>query len=79
MTDTEKVQTVAVIGFGTMGTGIVQSFAEAGLTVRAVDQTAEALDKGRAQLAASLAFFQAEGLIDDAGAVLDLGFDLCVR
>lgn len=71
MTDTEKVQTVAVIGFGTMGTGIVQSFAEAGLTVRAVDQTAEALDKGRAQLAASLAFFQAEGLIDDAGAVLD--------
>jgi 3-hydroxybutyryl-CoA dehydrogenase len=64
------VSVVAVIGFGTMGIGIVQNFAEGGMAVRAVDQTQSALDKGMAQLAASLNTGTEAGLITDPAAVL---------
>ncbi|WP_050386802.1 3-hydroxyacyl-CoA dehydrogenase NAD-binding domain-containing protein [Bradyrhizobium pachyrhizi] len=44
------VNTVAVIGAGTMGGGIAQSFANAGIPVRLVEVTEEALDKGLATI-----------------------------
>lgn len=65
-----KVSIVAVIGFGTIGVGIVQNFAEGGMAVRAVDQTPEALAKGMAQLASSLQTGVEAGLIADPAAVL---------
>lgn len=65
MRSSENISTVAVIGFGTMGLGIVQSFAEAGLSVRAVDQSDEALNKGLSQLSANLNLGAEEGLVDD--------------
>ncbi len=61
----DEIQSVAVIGFGTMGLGIVQSFAETGFSVWAVDQNQEALDRGLALLDANLAQGAAAGLIDE--------------
>ena len=55
---------VAVIGFGTMGQGIAQNFAEAGLDVRAVDRDAEVLERGKAQVLANLHVAQEHGLVD---------------
>lgn len=66
----EDISTVAVIGFGTMGLGIVQNFAEAGFTVRAVDQTQDALDKGLAQLEAGLRLAAEAGLVNDPAGAL---------
>ena len=40
------VQTVAIIGAGTMGGGIAMACANAGLAVRLIDQTAEAIERG---------------------------------
>jgi len=45
---------VVVVGFGTMGQGIAQSFAEAGMVVRAVDRNADALPGGHDQVLANL-------------------------
>ena len=42
--DAEKIKTAVVVGTGIMGQGIIQSFAEAGLAVRAVDIDQERLD-----------------------------------
>lgn len=61
----DEIQTVAVIGFGTMGLGIAQSFAEAGFTVRAVDQSQESLDRALSLLEANLAHGAAAGLIGE--------------
>lgn len=70
MIDASEISTIAVIGFGTMGIGIVQNFAQAGFDVRAVDQTDDAIAKGMAQLKASVQLGVSEGLIDDAEQVL---------
>lgn len=40
------VQTVGIIGAGTMGGGIAMNFANAGMTVRMVETSQEALDRG---------------------------------
>jgi 3-hydroxyacyl-CoA dehydrogenase len=48
------VTTVGVVGAGTMGTGIALSCLSAGLDVRLIEQNAEALERGRAQVAALL-------------------------
>ncbi len=45
-TPTQPMATAAVIGCGTMGGGIAMSFANAGLPVRLVEASQEALDKG---------------------------------
>lgn len=66
----EPVSTVAVIGFGTMGLGIAQSFAEAGFHVRAVDNAREALDRGMALLASSMRKSAEAGIAADANAAL---------
>lgn len=48
MTDsTRTIERVGVIGLGTMGAGIVEVFARAGLAVTAVDGTTELAERGR--------------------------------
>ena len=44
------IRTVAMIGLGTMGAGIAEVFARAGLAVRGIEYNDEALDRGRAIL-----------------------------
>lgn len=50
-----QVDTMTIIGAGTMGTGIAQVAAQAGIKVRLIDTSEEALDRGRKILARSLA------------------------
>ncbi|MBY0367318.1 3-hydroxyacyl-CoA dehydrogenase [Roseateles aquatilis] len=45
-----RVGTVAVIGAGTMGSGIAIAALDAGLTVQLIEQDAEALDRGRERI-----------------------------
>jgi len=62
----EDIKTVAVIGAGTMGTGIVQSFAQAGFMVYMfgnVDK--EKLARHMAQVEANLKLFQEYGLLKE--------------
>jgi 3-hydroxyacyl-CoA dehydrogenase len=47
-TSRRRIETVGVIGAGTMGGGISMNFASAGIPVRIVETTQEALDKGLA-------------------------------
>jgi 3-hydroxybutyryl-CoA dehydrogenase len=49
------VKSIAVIGAGTMGEGIAQSFAEAGIDVRLLDVDAASLERCTKQIAANLA------------------------
>ena len=61
----ENVETVTVVGFGTMGLGIAQNIAEAGMNVYVVDQQQEALDRGMAQLNANLEVGAEENLVSN--------------
>ena len=70
MYQAEDITTVAVIGFGTMGLGIAQNFAETGFDVRVVDQTKETLDRGMTLLAANLTLCAEAGLVPDPITVL---------
>jgi 3-hydroxyacyl-CoA dehydrogenase len=45
---TRPIRTAAVVGFGTMGSGIAMSFANAGIPVRVLEMSQAALDKGLA-------------------------------
>ena len=49
------IQTVGIIGAGTMGNGIAHVFARAGLDVLLTDVSSAALDQGRATIARNLA------------------------
>ena len=60
------ITTVAVIGAGTMGSGIAQSFAQAGFTVRLVDTAPAMLDRARATIDKSLAKFVEKGKLSAA-------------
>ncbi|NHN56346.1 3-hydroxyacyl-CoA dehydrogenase [Calidifontibacter sp. DB0510] len=51
---TVEIQTVGVIGLGTMGAGIVEVFAKAGLRVIAVDGSPELAERGKGFLTRSL-------------------------
>jgi len=87
------IQTVAVLGAGTMGRGIAQSAAMAGLSVRLFDVSAEALREGHASALAGIARFEAKGRLtpeaaenarERLGAVRDLaaalsGADLAIE
>jgi 3-hydroxybutyryl-CoA dehydrogenase len=48
-----EINTVGVVGLGTMGAGIVEVFARNGLDVVAVEVSEDALERGRANLAGS--------------------------
>jgi 3-hydroxybutyryl-CoA dehydrogenase len=56
-----NIQTVGVIGAGTMGNGIAQVFAQAGYTVRLQDVVGGALDRARVGIGKSLAKFVEKG------------------
>jgi 3-hydroxybutyryl-CoA dehydrogenase len=56
-----EIREVAVIGLGTMGAGIVEVFARAGLAVTAIEVDKAALARGMTALDASLAQAQARG------------------
>ncbi|WP_439676612.1 3-hydroxyacyl-CoA dehydrogenase family protein [Embleya sp. MST-111070] len=60
------ISTVGVVGLGTMGAGIVEVLARAGLTVVGVDVSAEAVARGRARIAESTARAAARGKLTEA-------------
>jgi 3-hydroxybutyryl-CoA dehydrogenase len=55
------ISTVAVIGAGTMGSGIAQAFAQAGYAVRLIDVSRPMLDRARASIDKSLGKFVEKG------------------
>jgi 3-hydroxybutyryl-CoA dehydrogenase len=57
------VHRVAVVGAGTMGNGIAQVAAVSGLRVTMIDVAPEALERGRATIARSVAKLQGKGRI----------------
>ncbi|MDE9365956.1 3-hydroxybutyryl-CoA dehydrogenase [Luteipulveratus sp. YIM 133132] len=67
-----EITTVGVIGLGTMGAGIVEVFAKAGLSVVGVDGTPELAERGRGFLEASTGRAVAKGRLseEDQAAVL---------
>ena len=62
------VETVGVVGLGTMGAGIAQVCLEAGHRVLAVEAHAAALERGRARIEAGLAKRVEKGALDAAAA-----------
>ena len=68
-----EIRDVAVIGFGTMGTGIAEVFARRGFGVTAIEVGREALAAGMASLDGSLGRAVRRGQFDDEGkrAILD--------
>ncbi len=60
------IKTVGVIGAGTMGSGIAQSFAQAGFPVRLVDVAPALLDRALASIDRSLAKFVEKGTLSAA-------------
>jgi 3-hydroxybutyryl-CoA dehydrogenase len=63
-----RFDTVAVIGAGTMGNGIAQTFASHGTTVRLIDVDAGALERGVAAIEKSLARIVKKGQLTEAEA-----------
>jgi 3-hydroxybutyryl-CoA dehydrogenase len=63
---TMTIKTVAVVGAGTMGSGIAQVFAQAGFPVRLVDVAQPLLDRARATIEKSLGKFLDKGTITAA-------------
>jgi 3-hydroxybutyryl-CoA dehydrogenase len=64
------VRRVAVVGAGTMGEGIAQTMAEAGIQVRLIDVLQPALDRCRQQIGANLQQARTLGLEVDVQAAL---------
>ena len=60
------IETVGVVGAGTMGNGIAQVFAQAGCTVRVVDALPAALDRAKQTIDKSLAKFVEKGKLPAA-------------
>jgi 3-hydroxybutyryl-CoA dehydrogenase len=67
------IHNVGVVGAGTMGNGIAQTFAAAGASVRLVDVDARALEKGLATIRGSLERFVKKGTLSAADADATLG------
>jgi len=63
--EAENIRTVVVVGGGTMGQGIVQSFAQAGLSVLVVDVDKGKLDGCLSQVDTNLRQFQEFGLLQE--------------
>ena len=59
---------VAVVGAGTMGNGIAQTFASCGASVQLIDVDAAALQRGVANVRASLDKFVAKGTLEKSAA-----------
>jgi len=67
------IKTVGVVGAGTMGNGIAQVFAQAGINVRLVDVSQPMLDRARTTIQKSLAKFVEKGKLSSADRDLALG------
>ncbi|HXD75428.1 MAG TPA: 3-hydroxyacyl-CoA dehydrogenase NAD-binding domain-containing protein [Vicinamibacterales bacterium] len=63
---TQSIKTVGVVGAGTMGNGIAQSFAQAGFGVRLVDVAPAMLDRARTTIDRSLGKFVEKGTLSTA-------------
>ncbi len=61
----EEIKRVCVVGAGTMGHGIAQSFAQSGFNVRLVDVSDEFVKKGVARIEASLGKFVEKGKLTE--------------
>ena len=59
------MNTIAVIGAGTMGNGIAHTFAQSGFTVKLIDVSEKSLEKGMATIAANLDRMVAKGSITE--------------
>jgi len=68
-----EIKSVAVIGAGTMGSGIAQVCAAAGYRVNLNDVSAESLDRALANIRESLSRFAAKGKISADGVEATLG------
>jgi 3-hydroxybutyryl-CoA dehydrogenase len=60
------MKTIAIIGAGTMGNGIAHTFAQSGFTVKLIDVSEKALDKGITTIATNLDRMVAKGTITEA-------------
>jgi 3-hydroxybutyryl-CoA dehydrogenase len=69
MSDRE-IRTVAVIGAGTMGVGIVQTFAEGGMSVRMIARNQQRLEQSLASVAANLRLFDEFKLLRETPSVI---------
>ena len=59
------MNTIAVIGAGTMGNGIAHTFAQSGFTVKLIDISEKSLEKGMATIAANLDRMVSKGTITE--------------
>ena len=60
----ENINKIAVIGAGTMGHGIAQSFAQAGYQVSIMSRTQKTLDRAMTLIQSSLGVMAEEGILD---------------
>ena len=60
---TAMIQTIGVVGSGTMGNGIAQTFAQHGFDVRLVDVSMPALERAKTTIGRSLGKFVEKGII----------------
>jgi 3-hydroxybutyryl-CoA dehydrogenase len=67
------LKTIGVVGAGTMGSGIAQTFAQAGFDVRLVDVAQPMLDRARRTVEGSLAKFVEKGKLSAADRDAALG------
>jgi len=61
----DQINNVIVVGAGTMGAGIAQNFAQAGLSVKILARHQETLDKAIVQIEANLKLFQEYNLLNE--------------
>lgn len=59
------MNTIAVIGAGTMGNGIAHTFAQSGYTVKLIDVSEKSIEKGMATISSNLDRMVAKGTISD--------------
>jgi len=74
----ENINNVVVVGAGVMGVGIAQSFAQAGLSVRLVDQAAEILDGAMSQIASNLRLFMEYDLLSEDPLLIQSRIKTCL-
>ena len=67
------MKNIAVIGAGTMGNGIAHTFAQSGFSVRLIDISDKAIEKGMATIAGNLDRMLAKGTIAEAARDATIG------
>ena len=67
------MNTIAVIGAGTMGNGIAHTFAQSGFTVKLIDISEKSLEKGMATIAANLDRMVTKGTITEDDKIKTIG------